>query len=318
MIWGASGEGAANGHFNPSKFVLGNADNASGAGTTFSSAINLNGTSRTVLVPFGTSGSGNHSTLSGIISNSTGTAGLIKEGEGRLNLNAANSHNGGTTLQAGTIQLGNAAGLGSTSGQLTINGGLLNLSGQTNVTIGNLTGIGGTIANNASNARTFIIGSGNGTGGNFQGVIADTTTGTGTIALTKTGSGTITLAGSNTYTGATNISGGILVLTGATQATTAIAVSATCTMGLNVASPVTASNAAVSLGGSVQVTGTPTLPSYTLLTASSITGTPVLSPAITGYTLVVEGGNTLKLNSLSVRRLQRMADREQHQRRNQR
>ena len=232
IVWGAAGEGTATGHFNPSKFVLGNADAANAGSTTFSSAINLNGAARTILVPFGTNVSGNSATLSGVISNSTGTAALIKEGNGRLNLNAANTHNGGTTLLAGTIQLGNAAGLGSTSGQLTINGGLLNLNGQTDVTVGNLTGTGGTIANNASNARTFIIGSGNATGGLYQGVIADKTSGTGTIALTKSGTGSITLAGANSYTGTTSITAGKLIINGdQSSATGNVSVSANATLG---------------------------------------------------------------------------------------
>jgi len=208
VVWGASGEGAATGHFNPSKFVLGNPITGNAASTTFSSAIDLNGATRTISVPFGTSATGNNSTISGIIS-STGTAGLVKEGAGRLNLNAANSYNGGTTLQTGTLQLGNNSALGATSGTLTVNSGLLNINNFT-VTVGNLTGTGGTIANNGNAARTLTIGSGNGTGGDFQGVIADRTTSTGTLALVKIGTGTIILSGTNTYTGTTTISGGVL------------------------------------------------------------------------------------------------------------
>ena len=50
--------------------------------TTFSSAIDLNGATRTILACKGLSSGGNRSTISGAISNSTGTAGLIKEGNG--------------------------------------------------------------------------------------------------------------------------------------------------------------------------------------------------------------------------------------------
>ena len=232
IVWGASGQGSATGYFNPSKFVLGSAI-ASAGGTTFSSGIDLNGTARTITVPFGVHAtSPNFATLSGIISNSTGTAGLIKEGGGSLNLNGINTYNGGTTLLAGTIQLGNVAGLGATSAPLTINGGLLNLNGQTNVTVGNLTGAGGMIANNVSSGRVLIIGSGNGSGGNYQGVIVDKTTGTGTIALTKTGTGTITLSGPNTYTGLTTISAGTLFINGdQSTATGNLSVAANATLG---------------------------------------------------------------------------------------
>ena len=246
-------------------------------------------------------GSSTSATVSGVIRNShaTQTAGLIKTGAGLLNLNAANTYNGGTTIQTGTLQLNNPTALGSTGGQLTLNGGLLNLNDQT-VSIGNLTGSGGTIANNASSARTLTIGTGNGGGGIYQGVIANKTgTGTGSVALTKTGTGTITLAGSNTYTGATLINGGgTLVLTGATQATTAITFAANSSLGLVIGSPVTASSAAVNLAnGKVSVTGTPGAPSHVLLTAASFTGTPVLAAAVPGYELAVVG-NQLLLNQV--------------------
>lgn len=211
VVWGASGEGSATGHFNPGKFALGSTVTTNTTSkTTFSSGIDLNGASRTILVNNGTVG-GVVATITGVISNSTGTAGLHKEGAGTLALNAANTFNGGITILDGTVHLGNATGLGSISAPLTISSGLLDLNGQTNVTVGNLTGTGGTIASNASNARTFIIGSGNGTGGDFQGVIADNTNeGTGSLSLVKTGAGTITLSGNNTYTGTTTISGGAL------------------------------------------------------------------------------------------------------------
>ncbi|OYV05662.1 MAG: hypothetical protein CFE26_10410 [Verrucomicrobiales bacterium VVV1] len=195
--------------------------------------------------------------------------------------------------------MNNSTALGSSSGQLTLDGGLLNLNDQT-VSVGNLTGSGGTIANNASNARTLTIGTGNGSGGVYQGVIANKTgTGTGSLALTKTGTGTITLGGSNTYTGATIINGGgTLVLTGSTQATTAITFAANSSLGLVIGSPVTASSAAVNFAnGKVSVTGTPSTPSHVLLTALSFAGTPVLSSPIAGYELQVVG-NQLQLNQV--------------------
>ena len=68
----------------------------------------------------------------------------------------------------------------------------------------------------ASTTATFSIGNSNTTPATFQGVIRN---GTGTIALTKTGSNTQTLTGSNTYTGATLVNGGILRVNGSLAAT---------------------------------------------------------------------------------------------------
>ena len=118
----------------------------------------------------GTSPTSGRGTFSGIISN----GGIIKTGVGLHVFSGTNTYSGGTTLEDGTLQLGNNSALGSTSAALTVNGGLLNINNYT-VSVGNLTGTGGTIANNGSSAITFTIGNGGGTGGNFQGVIANNT-----------------------------------------------------------------------------------------------------------------------------------------------
>ena len=75
-----------------------------------------------------------------------------------------------------------------------MNGGTLNLGGTTQ-SVGNLTGTGGTILNNTTATNViFSIGTGDAGGGDYKGVIADHTTGTGTVALTKTGTGMIALS----------------------------------------------------------------------------------------------------------------------------
>ncbi len=279
VVWGASGEGTATGYFNPDKFVLGDSGTSNAAVTTFSSGIDLNGATRTIVVPYGNSAGGNKSTISGIISNSSGTAGLIKEGDGQLTLSGNNSYNGGTTVSAGTLVMGNANALGSTSGQLTVNtGGTLNIANY-NLTVGNLTGTGGTIQGSAAGTRTFTIGQGDGTGGNFQGVIAD---GTGTTALTKTGSGTITLSGANTYAGATAINAGVLNIQNASALGTV------------------AAGTTVSSGAALQIQGGIT----TLAEALTLNGTGVSSDGalrnISGdndYAGLVTLGSATRINS---------------------
>jgi autotransporter-associated beta strand protein len=290
VVWGSP-------FFKPSTLILQAATAQNNSSLTFDNPINLNGETRTIFSAPTTGTGAGSATLARVVRNTAATpAGLIKTGGGRLNLNAANTYDGGTTLEAGTLQLGNTTALGSSSGPLTVNGGLLNINNQT-VSIGNLTGSGGTIANNGNAARTLTIGNGNGSGGIYQGVISNNTNaGTGSLAVTKTGSGTITLAGENTYTGTTAIHSGTLVITGATQSTGAITFADGGVLGFTLTSPVSASNANVDLsGGAIQVIGSPTEPSHTLLTAASITGTPVLVEPIPGYELQIVG-NQLQLN----------------------
>jgi autotransporter-associated beta strand protein len=168
-----------------------------------------------------------------------GSGALNKTGSGIMVLNAANTYSGGTILAAGTLQLSGSGILGSTSGALTVNGGTLDLNGS-NQGVGNFTGSGGTILNNATATNVILtIGNNNGTGGNYAGVIADRTSGTGTVALTKTGTGTITLSGTNTYTGATTVNGGSLFVNGSTASGSAI----------------TVNNSGTTLGGSGTING---------------------------------------------------------------
>jgi autotransporter-associated beta strand protein len=296
LTWGST-------HFNPTSLkFLTSADNM-GPSTygqaSLDNGLNLNGAARTINVLAATGANALTSSwakINGAISGSGGS--LIKTGGGNLVLAGAGTYNGGTTVQAGMLQLGNATALGATSGPLTVNGGLLNLNDQ-NASIGNLTGTGGTIANNGNAARTLTIGTGNADGGIYQGIIANrTNTGTGSVALTKSGSGTITLTGSNTYAGATAITGGTLIITGAVQATTAITLAANSSLGLVIGSPVTAASAAVNFAnGSISITGTPSSSSHVLLTALSFAGPPTLASPVAGYELKVIG-NQLQLNQI--------------------
>ena len=141
----------------------------------------------------------------------SGDSGIIK-------LSGINTYTGGTifgtSLAASlTLQLSIPGSLGATNSALALNSwnDIVDLEA-TSQSIGSLSGTAGTILDNtASSTSTLTIGCGNTGGGVFSGNIVN---GNGVIALTKVGSGTITLGGTNTYTGKTTISGGVLALTG--------------------------------------------------------------------------------------------------------
>jgi len=129
-------------------------------------------------------------TVNGEIS---GAGSLIQSGSGTLNLNAANSYQGGTTLNGGTVVAGNSASFGS--GSISVASNAVIAAG-TSITLTNVLGVSnGTTAtlNNAGNAWVQ------------NGAIG----GQGGIALS--GTGTTALATSNSYAGGTTLNGGRVV-----------------------------------------------------------------------------------------------------------
>jgi autotransporter-associated beta strand protein len=198
--------------FAPTSLTIGGDFTFTGTGNDiWGATVDLGSSTRTITN--NTTGTATR-TFSNVISGGSG-AGLNfagTGGSGGIVLSGVNTYTGGTTVSAGLVKLSGSGTLGATSGSLTVNGGTLDLNG-TSQGVGNLTGSGGTILNNATGTNvTLTIGNNNGTGGNYQGVIANNTSGTGTVALTKTGTGTITLSGTNTYTGLTTVSAGTLKL----------------------------------------------------------------------------------------------------------
>ena len=136
-----------------------------------------------------------------------GTGNLIQQGPSTLLLSGYNSYGGGTTISAGTLQLGSASALPA-NGTVTANGGVLDLNGN-GPTIGQLSGVAGVITDNSAGAGITTLSA---TGGSFNGTIRDGAN--MKLALTAAGPGTLTLGGFNTYTGPTNVNGGALVVNG--------------------------------------------------------------------------------------------------------
>jgi len=161
--------------------------------------------------------------ISGNLTNASGiTAGFTKAGGGILTLSASNSYNGPTTINEGTLQIGNSNALAG-GGDLVFNGGGLS-SDSTNsrritndfILLGN--GFLGNSTNvNYKGALTFT-GTGD-LGANTRTITVESpVTFSGplinTAGFTKAGSGTLTLSGTNTYTGPTTINAGTLLISG--------------------------------------------------------------------------------------------------------
>ncbi len=197
-------------------------------------------------------------TIGGAIS---GTAGFTKYNPGTLILTGANTYSGGTTVSAGTLQVGNGGA-----------GGVLG---------------SGDIANNA--ALTFMR------SGTVS--VSDVISGAGT--LTQAGSGTLMLSGANGYSGATTVSAGTLQL-GAANAIPSgspVKVNSSATLDLNGFSPALTSLAGA--GNVINNNGTLTVDGN-LTTAGLNTTYSCISGSIGGSgTLDKQGTHAMSLRGAS-------------------
>ncbi len=197
--------------------------------------------------------------------NSTGSFGissgsLVKNGAGKLTINNANTYAGGTTVNAGTLVLGNANAIGT--GLLTLNGGNLDSSVSNLVNAGNnaqlwnsdFTFVGteslnlGTGAVTLGGNRTVTISANNLTvGGSIGG---------GAVDLIKQGAGTLTLAGGGSFTGTLVISAGNVALSPAAAGTFTLSSGISGAGALSV-NPFAANSSNLTLGGDLSgFTGT--------------------------------------------------------------
>ena len=167
-------------------------------------------------------GPGNVVIATGINSN-TG-AGLTMAGGGILTLSGVNGSTGTTTVDSGELDL-NSSGI-SIAGNLSVQGGTAKLiqsnqiANAKNVVVKggalNIQGFNETVANVQLTGGAIL-----GSGGTLTSTAAfDLQNGSvsailgGTAGLTKSTIGTVVLTGSNSYTGATSVNGGILDLGG--------------------------------------------------------------------------------------------------------
>jgi autotransporter-associated beta strand protein len=141
-----------------------------------------------------TTSAGTSLTISGAMS---GSGGITKAGPGLLDLTAANNFSGDINVVGGVLGFTTPTGLGT--GNITLNGGVLLYNP------GNTRDISNKIV-------TFgLNGGGIDTGGNDV-VYANPIGNAGAGAFAKLGDGSLTLSAGNTYTGATTVKGGELII----------------------------------------------------------------------------------------------------------
>jgi fibronectin-binding autotransporter adhesin len=125
----------------------------------------------------------------------SGSGSVSQIGSGTTTLSGTNSYAGGTTISNGVLEISSDGNLGAAAGGLSIGNGTLRLADD----------VTSTRAVTLTGEATFDVVDA-ATEGMFSGVFS------GSGPLVKTGEGTLTLSGTNTYTGGTQIDGGVLAV----------------------------------------------------------------------------------------------------------
>lgn len=183
--------------FNMDTLVLQNQHSGGASTLTFVNGLDLNGAQRTIHSGQTAGATTSKAVISGVISNTSGTAaGITKTGNGLLELTANNTYDGNTNINDGTLAITGAGRLGSGS-----YGGAIN------------------------NAASFVYSSSNDQ--TLSGVIS----GAGSLTKDTSSTSVLTLTGNNDYTGATTVNAGSLIINGSTSTTSIVSVASGATLG---------------------------------------------------------------------------------------
>ena len=224
---------------------------------------------------------------------------LTKAGTGTLTLGAANIFTGGVTLNAGQLNINNAAALGTTAGTFTISGGTIDNTSTGDITTSNYPISIGADFTYAGSVHNLNLGAGTITmGANRQiTVSAQTLTLGGTLSassynLTKAGAGTLTLNGATTLTNLT-ISAGTL-----TTASAAFNIAGNWSN----SGTFTAGSGTVTFNGTSQtITGTTTFNNFTVNAGDTVTFPSTLTQTFNGtFTAIGTLGSIITINASSL------------------
>ncbi|MEY3895196.1 MAG: hypothetical protein RLZZ214_715, partial [Verrucomicrobiota bacterium] len=193
--------------------------------------ITLDGATPTI----SSSGTASLNTIGAIIS---GTAGLTKAGNRTLELRGVNNYTGDTRVLNGNLLIGLSSNRLPTGTKLILGDGVTNTNGvfQMNSRSQQVAGIatagsgtGNRVMNSSTTICTFTVA--NTTDQTFTGILGGTTANDNNYNFTKSAAGRLILTASNTFTGTTTISGGILELG---HATNTLSDTPTAVIGVNV------------------------------------------------------------------------------------